>query len=230
MKLLLLRHGQSANNPLEGTANYARQRHPDPPLTALGQRQAQGVAAALARGFAGEPVTRLCSSLTLRAVQTAAPVAAALGLPVQGMTLAYECGGLTTGPAGHFAPVGGREYAALRAECPGLLWPAELQGQGWDGGAEPWEPAVFARRAAQVTGLLRSTAHEGGDGVTVLVTHHDFAQFLLAELLGLPQPSLTDPTFRLCNASLSLLEVRPAGAALHWLNRVGHLPAAERTY
>lgn len=184
----------------------------------------------LAGGIAGKPVTRLCSSLTLRAVQTAAPVAAALRLPVQGMALAYECGGLTTGPAGGFAPVAGREYAALRAECPGLLWPAELRGHGWDGGAEPWEAAAFAHRAAQVAGFLHSIAHESGDGVTVLVTHHDFAHFLLAELLGLAQPSLTAPTFRLGNASLSLLEVRPKGSTLHWLNRMDHLPPAAQTY
>ncbi|WP_261664828.1 histidine phosphatase family protein [Deinococcus sp. Marseille-Q6407] len=230
MKVLLMRHGQSANNPLEAAADYAQRRQPDPPLTALGQRQAEKAATALATaGWVGAPVTRLFSSLTLRAAQTAAPLAAALDLPVEGAALAYECGGLTTGPAGGFAAVPGREYASLRAECPALLWPAELQGQRWDGGAEAWAAAAFASRAAQVAELLRRSAAEGS-GLTVLVTHHDFAQFLLADLLGLPQPDVTEPIFRLHNASLTLLELWPSGATLSYADRVDYLPLAERTY
>ncbi len=70
MKLTLVRHGR----PDEDDAT----RPHDPPLRADGQRQAQAVAALLA----GEGVTRIVASPLLRAHQTALPLAARLGLPV----------------------------------------------------------------------------------------------------------------------------------------------------
>lgn len=94
MELWLIRHGQSANNALEQQAGDPSGRLPDPPLTALGHEQARRLAGWAAQGDGG-PVTHLYSSLTTRAVQTAAPLAGVLGLPVRGLAAAYECGGLT---------------------------------------------------------------------------------------------------------------------------------------
>lgn len=225
MELLLIRHGQSANNALEHEAASPGGRLPDPPLTPLGHEQARRLAGWAARGGDG-PVSHLYSSLTTRAVQTAAPLAAALGLPVRGLAAAYECGGLSTGPAGGFAPVTGRDHASLRLDCPPLVWPDDLAGRPWDGGHEPWEPARFQARAARVAAALRGVT---GARVVALVTHHDFAGYLLAELLGLPSPGSGGPVFRLDNTGTARLTLGPGQAAVHGLNRVDHLPRELRS-
>lgn len=226
MNLLLIRHGQSSNNSLAGGPAYLKGRLADPPLTELGQQQALRLANwAVGDGFCRR-ITHLYTSLTTRAVQTAAPLAQALGLNVHGLPEAYECGGLNSGPDGGFAPVAGRDHASLQVDCPALLWPEELQGRAWNGGCEPWESAHFATRAAVVNARLRRTAREAD--VVALITHHDFAQYLVAELLGLPALNGGTLTFRLNNTATARIElgVDAAGAearVLHWFNRVGHL-------
>ncbi|WP_158263715.1 histidine phosphatase family protein [Deinococcus arcticus] len=223
MKLLLIRHGQSENNVIEHLPDYAQRRLPDPPLTPLGRSQAGHTAAHLAAQ--AHSVTHLYTSLMTRAVQTAAPFTQALGLPAHGLAAAYEYGGLTTGPAGHFAPVLGRDHTSLQADCPALVWPQELTGQPWDGGAEAWEEVGFARRAAGVLAELRGR-HAGPDTLA-LITHHDFAGALIRAALGWSGAGAL-PTFRLAHLSTALLKVPEDGrpGTLHWLNRVDHLPPA----
>lgn len=75
--MILLRHGQSEFNfHLEETGQDPG--IPDAPLTPLGHRQAERAAEALA----GEDIRRILCSPYTRALQTAAPVARRLGLPV----------------------------------------------------------------------------------------------------------------------------------------------------
>jgi hypothetical protein len=74
LRLVLARHGQT-------DANVRREldsRPPGAPLNELGRAQAE----ALAQRLADAPVTAVHASRALRAQQTAAPVAAAHGLPV----------------------------------------------------------------------------------------------------------------------------------------------------
>ena len=214
VKLLLIRHAQSQNNVIEDRPDYAQARQPDPPLTAHGH--------ASARQFAQDAdlggVTHLYTSLMLRAVQTAAPIAARLKLPAHGLEQAYEYGGLTTGPAGGFTPVTGGDHASLSAHCPALIWPAHLTGQPWDGGAEAWEEPLFHARATHVLTELR-TRHHAQDRVA-LVTHHDFAGALIRAALGWPVTD-TPPTFHLAHLSTALLDLPADGrvGGLEWLNR-----------
>jgi broad specificity phosphatase PhoE len=72
MRLLLLRHGQTYGN-TSGALDTAL---PGLELTELGQRQAE----AAARALADEPIEQIFISPTHRTRQTAAPLAAALGL------------------------------------------------------------------------------------------------------------------------------------------------------
>jgi broad specificity phosphatase PhoE len=74
-RLVLARHGETSSN----VAHRLDSRPPGAPLTERGHAQA----AALAEVFAGQPVVAVLSSVAVRAQQTAAPVAAALGLEVQ---------------------------------------------------------------------------------------------------------------------------------------------------
>ncbi|MEV6905371.1 histidine phosphatase family protein [Amycolatopsis sp. NPDC051071] len=75
MKLLLVRHGQTEGN-VRGALDTAL---PGPPLTELGREQAQDLATRLD----GEPIVAVYASQAIRAQQTAAPLAAKLGLDVQ---------------------------------------------------------------------------------------------------------------------------------------------------
>jgi glucosyl-3-phosphoglycerate phosphatase len=77
MAMILLRHGQSEFN-LHFTESRRDPGIVDPKLTPLGHEQA----AAAAQALAGERVRRIIASPYTRALQTAAPVARALGLPV----------------------------------------------------------------------------------------------------------------------------------------------------
>jgi broad specificity phosphatase PhoE len=75
--MILLRHGQSEFN----LAFTATRRDPgivDAPLTPLGQQQA----AKAAESLAGEGIRRIIASPYTRALQTAAPIAKRLGVPV----------------------------------------------------------------------------------------------------------------------------------------------------
>ena len=73
-KVVLLRHGQT-----ERSANRAYSGHGDVPLTAIGETQ---VTLAAKRLSATPGVVAVVSSPLRRAVQTAEPVAAQLGLPL----------------------------------------------------------------------------------------------------------------------------------------------------
>ena len=75
--MILLRHGESEFN-VHFTASRRDPGIADPKLTALGQSQAEAAAAALA----GAPIRRIIASPYTRALQTAAPVARALGVAV----------------------------------------------------------------------------------------------------------------------------------------------------
>lgn len=75
--MILLRHGQSEFN-LHFTETRRDPGIHDPKLTPLGHDQARQAAAALA----GEPIRRIIVSPYTRALQTAAPIARALSVPV----------------------------------------------------------------------------------------------------------------------------------------------------
>ena len=75
--MILLRHGQSEFN-LHFTQHRVDPGIPDPKLTALGHEQAAAAAEALAQ----EGLRRILASPYTRALQTAAPIARRLRLPV----------------------------------------------------------------------------------------------------------------------------------------------------
>jgi broad specificity phosphatase PhoE len=75
--MILMRHGQSEFN-LYFTATKRDPGIPDPRLTPEGQAQAEDAAMALR----AQGIRRIIASPYTRALQTAAPIAAALGLPV----------------------------------------------------------------------------------------------------------------------------------------------------
>ncbi len=130
--MILLRHGQSEFNVIF----TATRRDPgivDPKLTELGHAQADAAAMALA----GEDIRRIVASPYTRALQTAAPLARRLGLPVTVQPVVRE--------RYAFACDIGSPRASLRANWPELDF-ADVAEVWWPQSEEPAE-AVIARAA-----------------------------------------------------------------------------------
>jgi 2,3-bisphosphoglycerate-dependent phosphoglycerate mutase len=185
MDLLLIRHGHCV-----GQTESADVSDHDCELTDLGHEQARCLASALTVFPGGAPTTVLSSPL-VRALDTAAPLASALDLPVQVRADLRE--------AQPHRGQRGQGRRALTTRHPNLDFDASVGPEGWDHG-----DADYASLIARVSGVLVRLRQEfsGTDRVAV-VTHGALASLLLAEALGI------DPAwpswFTLDNASVSVV-------------------------
>ncbi|MEU8834416.1 histidine phosphatase family protein [Streptomyces sp. NBC_01717] len=241
MQLILVRHGQSTNNVrlaealaagLRGSpayeritadVNHYRGRVPDPPLSALGMRQAEALGRALLDERAPFTPTHLYASPTIRAVQTVRPLADAARRPVLLQPDAYEVGGIHVfdPPTRTRQARSGATLMELLQHCPSAEAPPGLfhaSDEPWSGGLETQDEQA-GPRAQRLLARLRE-AHEPDD-VVLLVTHQHFSQFLLAAALGLDGPQ--GQRFRLDNTGHLSLRFDGGPAGLDWLNRVEHL-------
>lgn len=203
MRLVLVRHGQSTNNLLWSTTGHDEAREPDTRLTPLGEQQAAALA-----GYATEPglpwrPNHLYASAMTRAIQTAAPLADALDLPLRLHPDLHELGG----PYGYAPgtrdrvphPGAGRgELAALSAR---LALPDWVTEEGWWRGQLERGWATHAARADRVVASLRA-GHDDTD-VVALVSHGGFGNVLLARLLGI---EAMHGAFELANTAITLVE------------------------
>jgi broad specificity phosphatase PhoE len=163
--MILLRHGQSEFN-LHYTETKRDPGIADPKLTALGHAQAEAAAEALK----SEKITRIIASPYTRTLQSAAPLARALSLPVQIEPLVRE----------RFAfacDIGSPRSALARdwpehdfAAMPDIWWPA---------GEE--SAASVADRAARFRSAI--AAHPDW-AHTVVVCHWGFILALTGEAIG----------------------------------------------
>jgi broad specificity phosphatase PhoE len=150
--MILLRHGQSEFN-LHFSATRRDPGIQDPRLTPLGHQQAEAAAAALAP----QGITRIIASPYTRALQTAAPLARRLGLPVLVNSLVRERYAFTCDI--------GSPATALRAEWPDLDL-AHIEEVWWPAQEEPADQ-VLARAA-----LFRGEMAAMPDWRTTVVVAH----------------------------------------------------------
>ncbi len=153
--MILLRHGQSEFNVIF----TATRRDPgivDPKLTALGHAQADAAAMALA----GEDIRRIVASPYTRALQTAAPLARRLGLPVTVQPVVRERYAFTCDI--------GSPRASLRASWPELDF-ADVAEVWWPQSEEPAEAVIV--RAAE---FRADMAGRPDWARTVVVSHWGF--------------------------------------------------------
>lgn len=225
MRFVLVRHAQSENNRLWAETGRSDFRDPDPPLSELGRRQADALAAAVGR-LPWRP-THLYASLMTRAIATAAPFAEAVDLPVLGHELLHEVGGpYVVGPTGERIAHAGSSRVALGALTPRLVLPDLAGAHGWFPG--PHEDADGAgRRADAVVAALR--ARHASDDVLAVFTHGWFTQKLLRSLLG----GGDGVWFTIHNTGVSIVSDAapglPCPVEVWGLNDTGHLPASWRT-
>jgi probable phosphoglycerate mutase len=198
MELVLVRHAQPLRVE-EGSVDGAA----DPGLSAAGRAQADRLAAWLA---AESPGALLTSPLR-RAVETAAPLAAALSVEpevVDGLA-EYDAA------AGHYIPI--EELRAAKDE----RWYATIEGRWADvGGVDPW---AFQRQV--VPALERVVARFPGQRV-VVVTHGGVINVFLAHVLGLDQLLWFHPEY----TSVSRVHAARTGErSVATLNETAHLYA-----
>ena len=235
MELIIIRHGQSANNALANIGN----REVDPPLTELGKRQAEVLAQHLSEGAnhelpAGElirnakfqmrrgfGITSLFTSAMYRSLQTVQPVARSLELEPQIWVDLHEEGGMYLDHKGDRGMVGypGRSRSEIEAEFPGYHLPREITESGWwTQGHE--EMAEVATRANRVSKQLKEMSD--WEEKVAIITHGFFIDFLLKALLG--HGSGEDIFYRHHNTAISRLSMRPGERVdVLNLNRVDHL-------
>ena len=235
MRLLLVRHGESENNRIRAETGSWAGRSPDPELTTLGHAQAGKLADFyLEQGLPRPDV--LLTSLMRRAVSTAAPLARAFDLPLQGNVLLHEVGGIyeaeDEGPHVVGVPRPGSAASTLLELSPHLVLPGEADETGWH--RRPFEPPAQAwERACEVVAMLRQQ-YGDSDQLVAVVSHAWFSQYLIHALLGWkPAPDgRLSAWLVIHNTGHTLIELETGPGwppALLWLNRHDHLPEDELT-
>jgi broad specificity phosphatase PhoE len=163
--MILIRHGQSEFN-LHFSATRVDPGIPDPKLTPLGHAQAEGAAETLS----GARITRIIASPYTRAMQTAAPFARRLGLPVTISPLVRE--------RYHFVCDIGSPVSALRA-----AWPehdfADLPETWW-----PTETETEAEALTRASAFHAAMATRPDHAETLVVTHWAFIRAMTGLSLG----------------------------------------------
>jgi 2,3-bisphosphoglycerate-dependent phosphoglycerate mutase len=241
MQLFIIRHGQSANNALEDES----QRTFDPTLTEIGKQQAERLAQFLAgsesrdpdfnagSGFSGEPgvnnrnpfgITHLYCSAMYRALQTAAPVARALGLHPEVWIDIHEQGGMYLDENGSRQGFPGKTRREILGEFPDYVLPETITDAGWYDATRGYEEMYSgAGRAIKVAlELRRRAAGEFKDARVAVITHGTFIDLMLKAFQGqLPNRQFYYSHY---NTGITRLDITPEYLLVRYTNRVDHLP------
>ncbi|MBV7363376.1 histidine phosphatase family protein [Actinomycetaceae bacterium TAE3-ERU4] len=237
MKLLLIRHAESQNNALmaKGTPEL---RVPDPHISELGKKQAHALGEWIKsspRDFPKPDV--LYSSLMIRTIETAAPLAEAWDLPIIARTDTFERRGVFSGPMGKPEPHPGSSRSELQAVTKRVELPSQVTEEGWFPG--PFETqAQGMRRALRLAHWLRGFPDET---TVALVAHGEINAMLLAALTAPKrvEEALEKNTdernawremgmfWAMENTATTFLEIGEGDLILiNWMNRTDHLLAA----
>lgn len=236
MQFYFIRHAQSANNALYAFTGSDQGRNEDPAITDLGIRQAEALADFLAQGNpsatqrygdlqnrGGFRLTHLYTSLMLRSVMTAAPVARRLGLSLQAWKDLHENGGiyLTNPITGLPEGLPGKPRSFFAEHYPELLLPEDFSEAGWWN--RPYEtPEERNLRAKRVLDLLVDRHGDTEDRVGV-VSHGGFYNRLLGAILQLR--SREGLWFMLNNCAITRVDFKEDEISLVYHNRADFLPA-----
>ncbi|WP_022909775.1 histidine phosphatase family protein [Aestuariimicrobium kwangyangense] len=232
MQLLIIRHGQSANNVAMEASLGEDGRVADPALTDLGRRQAEAVGRWIVDH--GPHPERIHTSLMRRTIETAAPLAHALGVPVEPHRDLFESGGVFEGAYLDRVAGAGSPGSVLSGLAHEVVLPPGVDEDGWYR-AEVESAQQVCQRALALVDWLRAT----DESCVALVIHGAIGSVLMSALLH-PEPVrelAQDPAadaahlplwFRLDNTSVSLLElVGDEQVEVDWINRIDHLAGLE---
>ncbi|HTE86319.1 MAG TPA: histidine phosphatase family protein [Dehalococcoidia bacterium] len=200
MKVILVRHCETDHNRVGRVQGQS-----DAPLNERGLAQA----ACLAQSLAGQSIQALYSSPLRRAVQTAEPIAAALGIEVrQSLSLMEIDAGEMDGLTG----------AEMRERFPAVMsaWLAGPDGSVRLPGGESLD-AVQARAWS----FVESLRDQDGVQTAVCVTHYFVLLALIARAVRLPLSNIS--RLRQSLGSFSVVEFRNERVQVSKLNETCHL-------
>ena len=236
MELYFIRHGQSANNALYDRTGSWQGRSYDPELTDIGERQAGHLARLLRQAnpgaattgwdphnISGFGISRLYTSLMLRAVQTGSIVAEALGLPMIAWEDLHENGGLYLNDGETEEKIGqaGPSRAEFAARFPNLVLPDRLGEAGWWN--RPYEDEEqWPTRARRFFSELKARHGQTNDRIAVISHGGFYRQFLLALLNA---PAEDGYWFLLNNTGITRIDFYEGSVGLVYANRVDFLPS-----
>ena len=241
MEILFIRHAQSENNARAPHGGPLRQ--PDPSITELGERQIAQLAAFLPSWWdmradeerhrliaAAAGIQRLYCSLMRRALQSAAPLADALDIPVVARVDLHEIGGIYDERAGAAARQPGLTRDKVIADFPNFELPAALCEAGWwRREVEGFEEA--AERAARFAGWLFAQAEAEPTARIAFITHGGFLDLLLRDLCEQPIREPQGIRFSHYNTGMTRIDMLRGGrVVLRFQNRVPHLSAELLSY
>ena len=194
-----MRHGQSTWN-----HEHRIQGQLDPPLSDEGRRQA----AELGRRLAGRPFAGLYTSDLKRANETAQVVGDAVGIDPKPMAELREI---------YLGEWEGLHTDELAVRFP-QAWASWTKEPDWDLVPGGEGAAAFE---ARVEAALDSIFMRHQEGDVLVVTHGGVIQIALHQVVGRPARGIF--TFRIQNASVTVLERRNGRMVISGVNDVGHL-------
>ena len=202
-EIVLVRHGASAAA-VPGTPFPMVDGHGDPPLAEAGHAQARAVGGRLA----GERLARLFVTTLQRTAQTAAPLAAATGLPPVVVPELREV---------HLGEWEGGEYRIRAAQGDPLVWRI-FEEERWD--LIPGAESPDALESRVHAGLARIVEETGPDAVAAAVVHGGIVGEVCRQATG----SRPFAFIHADNGSLTRLVVLPGGRLLlRSFNEIAHL-------
>ena len=237
MRIYIIRHGHVTYRrgiPLDSVPPAERSYLPDPALTDLGRKQAAllgehmqrrtapgGQAEPLPNDRSGFAITRLFCSPMRRALQTAQPIATALGLRPKIWLDLHEVTGIThdEGDGRGARNFPGLSRAEVEQNFPGFVIPADFADAGW------WNPPLegdqYLARLERVAQALRTMAMNTDEHIAV-VSHGTASSFLLHALLGSKEQERL--YFNHAHTGVTSLTLGEREITLRYQNRVEHLP------
>jgi 2,3-bisphosphoglycerate-dependent phosphoglycerate mutase len=243
MQLYFIRHAQSENNAHWGDENY--QESHDPELTQLAQSQVSYLARFLGENqyldgkIAWNPqnrygfgLTHIYTSLMVRAVRTAAPVAQAIGLPLVAWPEIHETGGIFSRQFDdEMFGLPGKPRSYFHTHFPDLLLPEWLDESGW------WRSRPFERlelrqpRAQKVWNeILSRHADRNGqpEHRVALVSHGGFFMHFLTAALEVDMKRIKEFDheywFLMNNCGITRLDINNGRVLVAYVNRTDFLP------
>jgi 2,3-bisphosphoglycerate-dependent phosphoglycerate mutase len=243
MELYFIRHGQSENNANWGQKDVLDV--PDPELTNLGRDQAATLAKFLgsrqkrddsktwnSQNQHGFGLTHIYTSLMLRAVGTATPIADSLGLPLVAWPDIHETGGIFARDDGDEKNgLPGKTRSYFIKHYPGLILPDWLDDNGWWN--RPFESREERKpRAERVWGKMlarHGDTAERDEHRVAIVSHGGFFMYLFTTALGVEMRRMEETHheywFQMNNCSITRLDVKNEQVLIAYTNRNHHLPS-----
>jgi 2,3-bisphosphoglycerate-dependent phosphoglycerate mutase len=235
MQFYFIRHGQSANNRRWDLTGSDNGRSEDPEMTETGHLQAQALAAYLRQSQGNAPLdekdwlnrkgvglTHIYTSLHLRAVTTAAPMAQALGLRLVAWPDWHEHGGIyrLNESTGELQGKPGKNRAYFEAHFPDMVLPEGLGEQGWWNRPRETEEEHLPRARRVLAELLEK--HGGRADHVAVVSHGGFYNDFLAVVMGLKRSPQV--WFNMNNMAISRVDFLDHRFDIIYHNRVDFLP------